>query len=214
MVPADLVVLKDLDEREALVRGKQYVPSPVLAVLHEEQPQLHALEHDVLTEVAALVLPACRGRALVQGNQFLPRMPVLPVLILPVPVLRHADDVDCAICYPAYVLDEADSVEPAVGEEIGCTDASLPCTANHAYDHVWLFLVKFLLPLVAGGVGIAFLPEQSLAFPGRQAVVAPPALLGMERTVKGDAALPVEETEREQLEAGLVPAVCMVEHTA
>ena len=133
-------------------------------------------------------------------------MPEPAILIFPVSVLRHADDVYCPVCHLAYVLDEVDAVKPAVCKEISGTDASLPCAADHSDGHLRLFLVKYLLPLVAGTSRVTLLTEQPLAFPCREAVVAFLALLGVERTVKRYAALAVEEAKRKQFVAQLVPA--------
>ena len=90
-------------------------------------------------------------------------MSVLAVLVFPVPVLRHADDVDCAVGNLAYALDEVNTVEPAVDEEIGRTDAPLPGTANHSYHHLRFLSVEFPLSLVAGAVCVTFFAEQALA---------------------------------------------------
>ena len=102
------------------------MPVGTLAVLDEEQAQLHALERHVCLEIPALVLTAGLGTALVHRHDFLPCMPASHVLVFPVPVLRHADDVKRTSRYLAQPLDEVYPVKPAVSQEVCRAYPALP----------------------------------------------------------------------------------------
>ena len=149
-----MIVLKYFHERKASVRGEYDVPVIALPILDEEQAQLRAFECHVHLEIAALVLATGRGMAFIHCHDFLPGVLMPIAVVLPHPILCHADDMQGTTAYLAQFLYEVNAVEPAVSQKVRRAYPSLPLAAHHLQGHLRLFRVKLFLSLVARTVRI------------------------------------------------------------